>query len=164
VCNWQHDYYKYHHELTPLLHIEETPGLHQELTGVHTEETVLHAEITGAHFEFHDGVHFEQEYGAHMKIGNMTEFNSNFQKIQFTSDQTEVIEEVTKIIDRHVEVVQKKLSVVANSLSNYVTKTELTQATHTIQAGVLSLTASKVLFLTGAQGIVMMSMDSIQIM
>ena len=81
ICNWQFDFYPWHHELTEILHLEET-GVHQEATGVHTEETVAHVELTGLHMEFHDGFHLEQEWGWHMKFGEMTELHTKTKKLR----------------------------------------------------------------------------------
>jgi hypothetical protein len=63
--------------------------IHMEVTGAHVEATAVHVEDTGLHIECHDGIHFEHEAGAHMKIGDMTDFEIRNQKLSKVADKLE---------------------------------------------------------------------------
>jgi type VI secretion system VgrG family protein len=118
ICNWQFDFYPYHQEFTPLLHTEETPGMHVEGTGIHIEDSVLHT-------EFHTGLHAEFHFGWHLDENHAQEINLKLQKVETTDDK--------------IETINTEINAINESLSTYVSKTELVATKMLISAQMLSM-------------------------
>jgi type VI secretion system secreted protein VgrG len=121
ICHKQTDYY--------LSHDEDTPLMHNEVTGMHNELTGIHVENTGIHIEGHTGIHVQTEIGWRFHLGEMGDVHQDQQNLQFFND--------------HIKVVNQNIETINTKLSTFVTKTELTAAVHSIMANTFMVSADE---------------------
>jgi type VI secretion system secreted protein VgrG len=110
ICNWQFDYYLYHQELNPLLHLEETPGLHFEVTGIHIEDTILH-------IEGHTGIHIQVEAGGRYHIGDMVDLHQDQQNLEFFNSHIKVVNDNIETINSKISTINEAIETIENRIT-----------------------------------------------